>query len=125
MRTSSPEKLLKLLLPSLQTQHADLGIVLNHTAFRLSFVKRAAAELHYRLDIIESDKQSDFNDERVVKSELIKACLTRDVNLVYSQLASFLVNAIPLYVMERENIKSKFDVSMVLSDLYILEKREN
>lgn len=126
MRTSQPEKLLKLILPSLQTQHADLGIVLSRTAFRISFVKRTAGELHYKIDVVVTDNPStSLPTESVVKSKLLKVSYSNDVDNMYSTLASFISQAIPLLVIEQEGFKHKCDIDIVLADVYILEHKEN
>ena len=126
MKTSQPEKLLKLILPSLQMQHADLGIVLSRTAFRLSFVKRTVGELHYKLDQIQADIPSvEMPTEKIIRSDLLKISLTTDVEEAYNTLSKFICNAIPEWVVVNEGLRHKCDASMVMANIYILEHKEN
>ena len=126
MKTSQPEKILKLILPSLQMQHADLGIVLSRTAFRLSFVKRTVGELHYKLDQISSDTPSvEMPTEKIIRSDLLKISLTNDVDEVYSLLSEFLCKSIPEWVVMNEGLRHKCDASMTMANIYVLEHKES
>lgn len=124
MRTHHPKRLLKYLLVSLTSKTIAIGITLSKTVFKLRFDKKTIGELHFILDVLEcSHHSSGMVDEHVVSSQRIVAHYSEGVDM-YSQIASFVCDAIPSYVVMNEGYAHKCECSMLNANLYILEGEE-
>lgn len=129
MKSTQPEKILKMMLCSLvHGVNNDIGIVLNGCAFRISFVKRTAGMLHFSFKHVISDMPSvDMPEEQVVKSfdiaNKIEGNGTEALHECCSHVSSFLCSAVKLYTMTYKGVKDEGLCSLAQADIYILNKR--
>jgi hypothetical protein len=128
MKTSSPEKLLKMLLCSLaHNVPNDIGIVLNGCSVRIVFVRKTASRMFFELRHVTSDNPSvDMPTEAIVQCFRIVEALNGDseeeIHKACSRMSSFLCNAMKLYTMQYMHIKEEALCSLAQADVYILTK---
>lgn len=122
MTSSTPQKLLRYLLPSIGDGNNFLSFHLGGLIFKLVFVKRTVGEIHYTLSIVTFDNPSvDEPEERVIASQAIIAHITKD-ECPYGRVAKFVCKAIPEYVIIHKGMEA--ERSLAHCQLYIVETTE-
>lgn len=120
MKTSSPLKLLKLLLPSLQTKQTSLGISIDNYNFLLQYSKRTAGYLVFSLSVVEDAGHSTEQEIVVKETYMLYGSIDRDFCCVYDDLSSRVEKKILQYI-EDKNKGNKLHVpvrNLVQASLY-------
>lgn len=120
MKCSNPYKLLKRLLPTLETQGGSFGIVLSKSCFRLSLDSIEDDEYVYVLETIKPRSFGIEEEEVVLSTQHITVGNDKENN-VYETMASFLVDSLPKYTVLSEGLQSTALCNLCIAELYIFE----
>jgi len=120
MKTASPLKLLKLLLPSLQTQNTKLCIKLDGNNFVLQYNKRTAGWLVYTLSIVEDAGHSTLNGYVVKDTHTLCGAIDKQFCSVYDDIVASTEKLILKHIEDmNKGIQTHIPVrSLVQADLY-------